>query len=35
MQGDSKRLSKLTQGLGFWGRANRGMQITPNIGILL
>ncbi len=33
MQGDSKRLSKLTQGLGFWGRANRGMQITNEIFI--
>ena len=33
MQGDSKRLSKLTQGLGFLGRANRGMQITNEIFI--
>ena len=33
MQGDSKRLSKLTQGLGFWGRADRGMRITNEIFI--
>ena len=33
MQGDSKRLSKLTQGLGFSGRADRGMRITNEIFI--